>query len=215
MIKKSKKYNNTKKLSYKKLSYKKNKKNTQKIIIRSKNKKINNSKKNKKNNKKNNKNSMHSMHIMMTGSGNSICKLLKMYDTSSDSSHVSSEESLCSTDANKASNIVGINDDNIIKDIIDTNKDLNYNGIENPNAKSCFMNSISQLFWSIPEVREFLLNIDIESLNIPNQQYTDENNNLVDYINTNIDKNALLLLQRIFQNNLINDNVFILFFKFN
>lgn len=199
MIKKNKKYNNTKKLSYKK-----NKKITQKIIIRSKNKKINNSKKNKKNNKKNNKNSMH----IMTGSGNSICKLLTMYNTSSDSSHVSSEESLCSTDANKASNIVGIDNDDIIKDIIDTNKDLNYNGINNPNGKSCFMNSISQLFWSIPEVRDFLLKIDIESLNIPNQQYTNENNVLVDYTNTDIDINALRLLKIIFQNNSTNNKFY-------
>ena len=130
MIKKYKKYNNTKKLSYKK------------------NNKSNKNKSNKKNKTlKKRKQKKHSGGSVRNSKGGSICKLL----TNSSSSGISSGSSSGSSPGSSLITPTFLNTYN------EPTK-LFYTGITNV-GNTCYMNASLQLLWSIPEIRKDIVNL--------------------------------------------------------
>lgn len=124
---KNKKYINTKKISYKKNKKKSNKKH--KTLKKRKHR---------------------------GGGGDSICKLLTIYDTSSDSSRVSSPGRSLITHK--------------FLNTYNKSRQLVYTGIVNV-GNTCYINASLQLLWSIPEIRKDIVNLDTSFINLNSVDY--------------------------------------------
>ena len=88
--------------------------------------------------------------------GDSICKLLTIYDTSSDSSRVSSPGRSLITHK--------------FLNTYNKSRQLVYTGIVNV-GNTCYINASLQLLWSIPEIRKDIVNLDTSFINLNSVDY--------------------------------------------